>query len=267
MKDKESNEEELPKLTIREENEFKKLKLALEHGIDFPDFKLKTKLSPEIEGQFLDHISNFESAFLNAKQITVYEKIGKPVFKPAATLSDDEITVELEKIEKTMHRNNLNLDVLCDYENKERLIYSFITEELFLIEIDDMNVLGMRTNFIYEEFHQNHKYDLELATEDFLKMFFNKKSDFYDQYHSKDALNQEELNNFRSLFKKFKMNFFDFYEITFDEQNAKAEFNIDFWAKIKGTDAKISYSGDGSMTFEYKYGYWYVKNVNLPIND
>lgn len=267
MENKDNNEEELPKLTIEQENEFKKLKLAIEHGAVFPDFKSENNLPPEIEGQFLDYVSNFENAYKNAKTITVYKKIGEPEFKTAATLSDDEVTVELEKMEQLMHQNNLNLDVLCNYENEDRLLYTFITEELFLSEIDDMNVPGMVTNFIYEEFHQNHKYDLERATEDFLRMFLNPKSDFYDEYHSKDALNHEALNTFRSLFKKFKMEFFEFTNITFDELHAKVEFDINFWGKIKGTDAKIYYSGDGNMTFKYEYGYWYVQNVNLPIND
>lgn len=63
------------------------------------------------------------------------------------------------------------------------------------------------------------------------------------------------------------MEFFDFKQIMFNEQNATVQFEIHFWSEIKGTGTKIYYSGDGSMTFEYEYGYWYVRNVNLPIND
>lgn len=215
----------------------------------------------------MGYVSNFEKVFQNAKQISVYTKIGMPEFKTAATLSDAEITIELERIEEITHQNGLNLDVLADYENENRLIYTFITEELFLKEIDNMNVAGMGTHFIYEEFYPNHKYDLEKETEDFLSPFFNTKSDFYDIYHSKDASNHEELNTFRSLFHKFKMTFFDFKDVTFDEQDAKVEFHIDFWAKIKGSDSKINYSGDGSKTFGNEYGYWCVKKVDLPIKN
>lgn len=266
MNKEENHEEELPKLNIKQENEFKKLKLNLEHGAIFPD-QMHPDLPPEIESIFLDSIMNFENAYQNVKQISVFDKLGKPEFKPTDALSNEEISIELDRIMDLMAQNGLALDVLCDYEDQDRLIYSFITTELFLHEINDMNVPVMVFNFIYEEFHQNHKYDLEHATEDFLRMFFNTKSDFYDEYHSKDATNHEELNNFRSLFKKFKMKFFKFKDIAFDEQNAKVEFNIDFCAKIKGTDSKISYSGDGKITFEYEYGYWYVRKVVLPIND
>jgi len=266
MNKEENHEEELPKLNIKQENEFKKLKLNLEHGAIFPD-QLHPDLPPEIESIFLDSIMNFENAYQNVKQISVFDKLGKPEFKTTDTLSNEEISIELDRIMDLMTQNGLALDVLCDYDDQDKLIYSFITTELFLHEINDMNVPGMVCNFIYEEFHQNHKYDLERETEDFLRMFLNAKSDFYSEFHSKDATNHEALNNFRSMFKKFKIKFFEIENTEFDDVNATVAFNIDFWGKIQGTEAKILYSGPGSMTFEYKYGYWYVREVNLPIND
>lgn len=266
MNKEDNNEDELPKLNIEEENEFKKLKLSIEHGPSYFG-KGNSNLPPEIEGQFLDYISNFEKAYQNAKPISVFEKIGSPEFKLSATLTDDEIDVELERILGIMGQNGLAIDMLADYENESRLLYNFITEELFSHEIDNMNVPGMVTNFIYEEFHPNHEYDLKQATEDFLKMFFNTKSDFYDEYHSKDATNHIALNNFRSLFQEFEMTFFDFQEITFDEQDALVRFNIDFWAKMDGKGTKINYSGDGNFTFKFEHEYWYLGEVTLPIFD
>lgn len=262
---KDDDDFEMPKLDIRQENEFKKMKMNLEHGAIFPD-DLSKQLPPEIEGQFLDSIINFEKAFRNAKQISVYDKIGRPDFVPENVLNDQEVKDSLEKVESILHKNGLNLDVLADYDDQERLIYKFITEELFNLEVDDIRIAGFNTNFIYEEFHQNHRYDLERDTLDFLKMFLNKKSDFYDKYHSKDASNHIELKNFRSLFKKFKLKLFEINEIVFDEQNAKTTFNIDFWGKMDGNKNKIFYSGEGTMTFELKNGYWNVVEVKLPVN-
>lgn len=259
-------EEEFPKLDINDENEFKKLKLSIEHGANYFS-EGNANVPPEIEGQFLDYIANFENASKNANQITVFEKLGKPEYKPESTLTNDEITIELERIELLMRNHGINLDVLADYTDEERLIYKFITEELFEHEITDMNIPGLQTCFIYEEFHPNHEYDLKRDTEDFLRMFFNKKDDYYKRSNSEEATNHIALNNFRSLFKEFKMTFFEFQEITFDEQNAIVRFNIDFWAKIKETDTKISYSGDGNITFKFEYGYWYLREVTLPIND
>jgi hypothetical protein len=245
---------EMPKLDIRQENEFKKMKMNLEHGAIFPN-DLSKQLPPEIEGQFLDSIMSFEKAFRNAKKISVYDKIGRPDFVPENVLNDHEVKESLEKIEF----------ILADYQDEERLIYKFITEELFNVEVDDVRVPGFNTNFIYEEFHQNHKYDLERDTLDFLNMFLYKKSEIYEKFHSKNAVNHIELNNFRSLFKKFKIKLFEITNIVFDEQNAKTTFNIDFWGKMDSNPNKIYYTGEGTMTFEYKHGYWNVQNVVLPI--
>ena len=260
----EDDDFEMPKLDIRQENEFKKMKMSLESGAIFPD-DLSKQLPPEIESQFLDSIMSFEKAFRNAKQISVYDKIGRPDFVPENVLNDAEVTGSLEKIESILHQNGLNLDVLADYENEERLIYKFITEELFDLEVDDVNIQGFNTNFIYENFHQNHKYDLNRDTLDFLNMFLNKKSNIYDEYNSKDVINHIELNNFRSLFKKLKLKLFEITNIVFDEQNAKTTFNIDFWGKMDGNPNKIYYSGEGTITFKYIHGYWNVQNVVLPM--
>lgn len=266
IKDNNDEEEELPKLDIHDENKFKKLKLSIEHGANYFG-ESNANVPPEIEGPFLDYIANFENASKNAKQITVFKKLGEPEYKPESTLTNDEITIELERIELLMLNHGMNLDVLADYTDEERLIYKFITEELFEHEITDMNLLGLQTCFIYEEFHPNHEYDLKRYTEDFLRMFFNKKDDYYKRSHSEEATNHIALNNFRSLFNEFKMTFFKFQEITFDEQDASVRFNIDFWAKIKGTNTKINYLGEGNLTFKFEYGYWYLREVILPINN
>lgn len=264
--DEQEDDFEMPKLDIRQENEFKKMKMSLESGAIFPD-DLSKQLPPEIESQFLDSIMSFEKAFRNAKQVSVFEKISRPDFVPENVLNDEEVKLELEKIESVLRQNGINLDVLADYDDEERLIYKFITEELFHLEVDDVQIEGFMTNFIYEEFHQNHKYELERSTLDFLNMFFNKKSGFYNEYHSNDALNHVELNNFRSLFKKFKMKLFDVQDIFFDDEKAKIIFNLDFWGKMNGNDNKIYYSGEGSITFILDDKYWLVQEVLLPINN
>jgi hypothetical protein len=268
MKKKKDNDDDLPKLSIEQENEFKKMKLKLEHDAIFPDSS-QLKLPPEIEGMFLDSIFNFEKAHKNAKKIKIFEKLGFPDFKPAEELSDKKLEKALEKLEKLMEKHHIGLDVLCDYEDEARLVYKFITEELFNLEILDVSVKGMNTVFIYEDFYPNYKDDLERSTEGFLKMFFDTKSDFYEKYHEESASNHLELNNFRSLFKKFKVKDFEIKTVVFDleKELALTTFDIQFWGRIAGTDAKITYNGFGSMSFIMKNGFWYTEEVLLPIND
>ncbi|MEC5164429.1 hypothetical protein RCH18_000145 [Flavobacterium sp. PL11] len=258
------DDEDLPKLTIEQENEFKKLKLSIEHGGIFFN-KKNPNIPPEIEGQFLDYVSNFENSFKNSIRITVFEKMGKPAFKIPEMLTDAEITIELDTIIQIMQSFDIALDLICNYADEERLIYTFIVTELFQQEIEDINIDGMVTHFIYEDFHQNHKYDLEVATIDFLKMFLNKKSTFYKDHHSEDAVNEAEINLFRDLFDEFELQLFEISDIAFNEKNALVQFKIEFSAQNEDHRPKISYSGDGSISFEYEFGYWYIKMVHLPI--
>lgn len=266
QKNNTNEDDELPQLDIRDENEFKKLKLSIEHGSSYWG-KGNAEVPPEIEGQFLDYIMNFENASKNAKNITIFEKLGQPEYRSESELTQEEITIELERIELLMQKQGLVLDVLADYPDEERLIYKFITEELWQHEISDMNLPGMRTCFIYEEFHPNHEYDLKRDTEDFLRMFFNTKDDYYIKSHQEDATNHTVLNNFRSLFDEFEMTFFEFQEISFDDEKASVNFTINFRAKIAGTNTKIDYSGNGNISFKFDYGYWYLEEVTLPIVD
>lgn len=83
MGNKDNNEEEeLPKLNIKQENEFKKLKLAIEHGAEFLDFKSKTDLPPEIEGQFLDYIPFLKMHFKTLNKLRFTRKLESPISNP-----------------------------------------------------------------------------------------------------------------------------------------------------------------------------------------
>ncbi len=262
----EEDDFEMPKLDIRQENEFKKMKMTLETGAVFPD-DLSKNLPPEIEGQFLDCIMNFEKAFRNAKRISIFDKIGRPHFIPENILNSDQIIAELKKIEELLDQNGIIVKILAAYDDEERLIYKFITEELFLLEVDDINISGMNFCFIYEEFHQNNDFDLRRETNNFLYMFFNKKNNLYHEFYATDAKNYIKLNNFRSLFKKFKIKLLEINSVLFDDEKAKTTFNIDFWGKMDGNKNKICYSGQGSITFDYSYGYWSIQEVLLPFNN
>jgi 23S rRNA U2552 (ribose-2'-O)-methylase RlmE/FtsJ len=267
MSQNNNDEDEMPKLDIHQENSFKKLKLNLEHGAIFPD-SMSHDLPPEIEAMFLDSVMKFENAYKNVQQISIFEKIGKPNFIKSIDLKlDSEIEKELDEITKILGKHNIVVEMICEYEDKTRLLYTFITQELFNLEVDDVVIDGMNTHFIYEEFHPNHKYDLENLTESFLRMFLDKKSKLYKKYYTEEASNHIELNNFRSLFDKFKIKNFNVLEVVFDEKRAKITFDIHFLAKIKNVPSKITYAGNGSMTFKYKKDYWKLKKIVLPIMD
>lgn len=259
------NEEPFPALSPEQEEEFRKLQVLIGQGGNVFE-RINKDLSVEIEGQFSDYIDDFERAFKNRKSISVYDKIGRPEFVEACYLNDEEIVAAFERIVGVLEKHNIILDVICDYEDRERLLYTFITEELFLEETDDTNVRGMMTHFIYEEFHENHLYELEETSRCFLKSFFDKGSNYYELYVKNDFENPMELSAFRGAFASFSLHRLEFTEMFFDTEEAMAGFMIDFSGVLKKSSAILSFSGEGTIIFDYKYGYWYVKNVDLPMD-
>lgn len=150
---------------LRMENAFLKMKIQAQYGADF-HMPPSGDLPPEIENQFLKNILAYEDAYQNRKVITVYELLGKPAYKKANDLSDEEISDELKKVNEIMAEKNIHLATQVKYD--DRLIYTFITEELFLEETDETVPEGMNRGFIYEEFYPNHAYDIVQRVVEFL---------------------------------------------------------------------------------------------------
>lgn len=160
-----------PQENLRIENEILRLKMQAESGAFFGGDA--TNLPPEIENEFLHNVQAFEDAWKNVSYVTVYEFIGRPPFRKEAELTDGEVVGELEKLQATMNEKNVFLDTMADYE--PRLIYKFITEELFAHETDDLRLPGWTKNFTYEEFHPNHEMDIRRTAQGFLDRWFEKR--------------------------------------------------------------------------------------------
>lgn len=150
---------------LNAENELLKIKLKSEFGMK----DMNSQLPAELENEWLNYIYNFEKLHKEAKEISIYERLGKPEYKKIADLNNEEVTSELSRLLNLMEENNLILNFLCDYD--DRIKYEFITEELFAEEIEDVRIEGMMTNFIYEEFHQNHEYDIKEAVSSYFNYF------------------------------------------------------------------------------------------------
>lgn len=168
----ELNEEEREKLRL--ENEILKIKMQAQYGAMFGGSGSE-EFTPEMEHAFLKNVLAFEEQYQNRKTITVYDLLGKPSYKKFEELTADEVKPELKRLLEVMQEKNVLFHVRAKYE--PALIYQFITEELFAHETDDMQVEGMTKEFIYEEFHPNHKLDIEEQTIAFLKNWFEQSFD------------------------------------------------------------------------------------------
>ncbi len=260
MGDFDYNNDELEKL--RMENEYKKMKLILEHGAHFSEFSGKTPLNPIIENEFLKNIEEFENNFHHAETILLYDFIERPDFANVETIADDKISEELDRIMDILNEKGIQLDTICDVEERE--VYRFITEELFVHEMDNMRIKGMMTCFIYEEFHPNHEYDIKSHCTDAIYDFLSKNTDDYSIYFTLEAKEASWFNNFRDAFGSFTLHQFEITDVDINNINASVNFEIDFTGFIEGSTIQQRYFGKGSAQMLYEDDFWVVMMLEFP---
>ncbi len=230
--------------------------------INHEEVFLNESLNPEKESQFIDYGSDFEEALQNSNQITVYDYIGRPACKKSNAIPDIEIGMELENLMELMNQNQIILDVNSVID--DRVLYEFITEELFLTEADDMRQEGMTRHFIYEDFYPNHKFDIENNCFKFIDSFLNIETDSYMGYLTKEAGENRWFENFRSSFYTFNLGNLEIKEINIIEKHANAVLNISFTGIIDGTNETEGYSGLCEIILIHKYDFWLIQKISLP---
>ncbi len=152
-----------PEQNLRIENEILHLRLKAELGGEIIGTQ---PLSPDLENIFLKNILDLEHAFSNTKQIKIFDFLGRPSFKRSWELDEAAIEAALEELCAVMAKKNIVLNFSDEYDL--RLKYTFITEELFEHETDDIEISGMITHYIYEDFHPNHHSDIESRAIEFI---------------------------------------------------------------------------------------------------
>lgn len=252
------------------ENEMRKAKFMAEKGAKFGEI---SHIPPELESQWLDQISAFDNAFKSVERIKVKKYLGDPVLKQPSELNDEEITPALNDIMELLHRNSLNLDTIC--EVKDREVYRFIVEELMEQEIDNMNLHGWTTNFIYEEFHPNHEYDMKRSIEDFISTMFRKNREYCDMSlannlisHDGSQINSPEVKtkliNFIDAIEFANLLKLDFFANYISEEVAFQKVFIDYEVTIQGTGEKIRHAGEGIFNFALMYDLYYINGIDIP---
>lgn len=271
----EENFSDDPLENLRIENEILKLKMQAETGAVFGGGE---NISPEIENEFLNQVQQFEEAWGNVKCIKVYDLVGKPSFKKANELTADEVESELQRLQKLMAEKQVFLDVLGEYD--PLVIYQFITEELFEHETDDMQLPGWSKNYIYEEFHPNHKMDIEKSAEDFLRHWLDKEFDDCCLELNKEMITADgkifteqevknKLNDCLQFYQSFARVKHSLTEIKFEwnEEEGKgighAEGAISYDAKIAGEET-IHIKGPFKFYLSNENGYWNIFYFVFP---
>lgn len=261
------------------DNELKKKELTEKYGAQFSQ---DSKISPEMESEWLKHIEQYEDQFNKHEKIAVWQFIGKPEFKNVEEIKHYEIEQELDRITSIMNKSNVVLDTLCEVDDKE--LYRFITEELFLYEMDNIQVTGMTSCFIYEEFHPNAEYDIRQAFDYLLSMTMGKMDNiggdgydllYIDTKNYQDAngnkLKEEsvinKINNFLNSFDYFKVHLNEIISINFNEDKTSAElyFEIEYFGNYTNRKDAAVFKGNGMAKLKpSEYDGWDIYHIDLP---
>lgn len=259
------------------ENELLMLKLKAEFGAECTTGG--EGIPPLIVNEFLKSVYEFEQKFREPReQIKIYDKLGKPLFKRSDELTDKQLSRELKKLQKHMHRHGLELDVLGEYA--DRTIYTFITEEFFEHEMEDLHMPGYTHHFCYEEFYPNHELDIKNRSLEFLNQWFNRKINEYSWQLADPFIHPDtrefpkevilkKISNVFASYTSFLNCEYAFKEISFEwnDQNETGRGFVEGFVKYDGimeNRETVHIEGPFQFYFSNKDSWWTIFYFVFP---
>jgi hypothetical protein len=227
-------------------------------------------LPPEIENEFLNYIEKFESIDDNSTMVTVYEKIGMPVYSKESNLDDDQLILEIDYVLTIL--NDCGINVTTNYDVEDREFYRFLTEEFFDHKIYDfIHMDGVMAEFFYEGFHPNIVEDIKSDITDFLDILLNKsESNLLFQFYGQ--LTEEcktWLRNFSNAYERFEYKSLEIDEFVISDQAKDTKelivtCEIKFDAFIAGILNPHMFEGEAVARIVLIDDAWQIKNIKLP---
>ncbi|MBK6820948.1 MAG: hypothetical protein IPG85_15690 [Bacteroidetes bacterium] len=260
------NEEEKEKLRL--ENEIRKIKLELEKGAKFIEDPDMPGLPPEIENEFLNYIEQFEDMREDGPKMTIFEKIGSPLFKNPEMLDEDELNEALELFFQLLNEHDIYVDSL--YEIDDREMYRFITEDIFPQEVFTHNLLdGMMMHFNYEDYYPDVIKDVIAQINDFMEHLLDvADTEQLFQYEVNDlSTSNKWLYDFRDSYHNIDLHDMNVNAVTVHEEEvltAEVVFDVSFDAYTNGLTEKHSFNGTAYATLIDVSGDWLIQTLSLP---
>jgi hypothetical protein len=248
---------------LRFENEFLKVKFLAEHGALNRVFFPGKEISLELENELLNAIASDDETMENVEEVSIYDFIGRPDFVKETELTDAELSAELDRVNDLLEAKKIIYTVLASVE--DRVIYKFVTEELFLHPILNLPDSEIGTHHFYEDFHPDHEYDTRNRCEEFIAIFFS--ADFHISIRN---CSMERIRNFVDLIE-FHDAFEEFRNVEFELSDAAAvptecirKATISFDAVTSAGTKPIHFSGEATFELEYEYEWWTVISAQFP---
>ncbi|MEO8108720.1 MAG: hypothetical protein ABI594_01750 [Ginsengibacter sp.] len=266
-----TNEEE----NLKNENEFLKIKLLLEHGAEFQTPQIKNDLPAEAENEFLNYIMEWEKQAAERKTIKVFDRIKRPDhFKPVNEIPDDEIDAAWDELDNYLNKYNIDLAV-CSPKIDNRELYRFTTEELFDYVMNDIFIPGGMTCFTYDEFYPDHIYEnTNTALDDCIKCILKKQT--FDwmpmlkkenlRINNRYPLSEKEylnvINHFKKAYEDIKVNDVTSTDCVIENNNCRVTGSYDI--VLVSALEEINLKGKWLVEFEFDdFGFWEISHVQI----
>jgi len=231
-----------PQKNLQIENELLRLKLQAEFGAVSAG---SADMPAEMEHEFLKSGLAFEQRSANAKRVTLYELLGRPVYKKADDLDEQFIGEAFQAITGMLDQHNIDVAFLRPRD--DRFKYRFITEELFEHEMDDLLMPDMMICFTYEEFHPDHDLDIRSRVDNLLSGWFNRSTKEIGIYLADNfMIPQDNILPKAQLLEKLDLVFAAY--TAFEEQDFSIS-NVAF--EIKEGDERVEAVGHAEGELRY----------------
>ena len=258
---------------LKAENDFLKMKMMLERGTEFEKTAEGEELPADIENNFLRNIMEFEKQFDQHKTATVFDKIGKPKhFKPVEEINDEDITEAWAQLNGYMQQHGVELSAISP-KITVRELYRFTTEELFEHETDDIDMPGMISGFIYDEFYPDYEYDnTRYAVDDCISLILKKQTvDYFPHLAKKVTLNGHEnlseesfkaiINRFKNAYDNILLQLIEASSCTIEEITCTVKGNYVAHATIDHDKVELKDEWKVIFKFDDDLGYWEIVTV------
>jgi hypothetical protein len=259
---------------LKNENDFLKIKIMLEHGAEFGEMKTEGEVPAEIENDFLNYIMAYEKQAAERKMIKVFDRIERPThFKPVNEIPDTEIENAWDELDIYLNKYHIDLAV-CSPNISNRELYRFATKELFEYEMNDIFIPGCMTCFTYDEFYPDHKYDntrhaveyciniiLEKDPVTWIPLMPSENLRINDHYPLTETEFKAIVNRFKEAHDDITINEVKDIDFSMNEKSCQVKGMYDINTKLQSEE--IPLKGNWMVEFNWDGTFWEVVNVQI----
>jgi hypothetical protein len=227
---------------------------------------------PEVEGEWLDEVLEFERMAEGARTITVRAFIGNPSLKPLGEVPPEELKAEVQALLDLLGEHQVM--VCFEHEVSDAETYRFLTEELLALEVEEVRIPGMFTVFSYEDFHPDDQKEASRCAKVFLNSLLRGDIDTASCYVYEGAKEdgsgiaesmRDAIRRFCGSIAVFVQTGVGITSCVVEGESARIEADVR-WTGVRREDHRLAIeSGQAVLTMRRSpAGGWDVREARIP---